>query len=195
MNLTPRQIEILRLTADGYTCPAIARRLFIEANTVKSHRLYMYRRLRARNAAHAVAIAYRRGILGSLSEHLVTASKAKQDVNLVDGFVDDDPMPDEEWQEFHDAARRVGQWREKSDYYQQAAQASGEPCPVTGAAQVFLADNGEVRWKRADEEIHVARELLDDPDVAQNLLTRYQLGVCCPKDFRTVHATRIDEAS
>lgn len=73
MNLTPRQIEILRLTADGYTCPAIARRLFIEVNTVKSHRLYMYRRLRARNAAHAVAIAYRRGILGDHTRQLDSA--------------------------------------------------------------------------------------------------------------------------
>lgn len=76
-------------------------------------------------------------------------------------------------------------WHERADRV---------PCAVTGTAQVFLADNGEVKWKRADDEIHVARELLDDPDISGTLLSRYRLGVCCPANRSTVHATRIDEA-
>lgn len=65
MTLTPRQFEILRLSADGLTCHAIGRKLFIGENTVRTHRKAVIKRLGAKTAAHAVAIAYEQGILVS----------------------------------------------------------------------------------------------------------------------------------
>lgn len=37
MTLTPRQREVVRLLADGYSCPEVARRLGIALNTVRVH--------------------------------------------------------------------------------------------------------------------------------------------------------------
>lgn len=61
--LTPMQFEALLSIAAGETEPETARRLYLSPNTVKAHRRSLYRQLRANNAAHAVDIGYRAGLL------------------------------------------------------------------------------------------------------------------------------------
>ncbi len=61
--LTPREDEILRLTADGLSAPDIARELHLGATTVKTHLQRVYEKLGVSDRAAAVAEAMRRGIL------------------------------------------------------------------------------------------------------------------------------------
>jgi DNA-binding NarL/FixJ family response regulator len=61
--LKPRELELLRLVADGATNREAASRLFVSEATVKAHLLRIYERLGARDRASAVAEAYRRGLL------------------------------------------------------------------------------------------------------------------------------------
>ena len=49
--LTPRQKEILRLVAEGFTNREIAEQLDISVRTVEVHRFNLMRRLRVRNVA------------------------------------------------------------------------------------------------------------------------------------------------
>lgn len=57
--LTRREIDVLGLLADGETAAGIAAALGIALQTVRSTEKLAYRRLGARNAAHAVALAMR----------------------------------------------------------------------------------------------------------------------------------------
>ena len=61
--LTPREDEILRMTADGMSAPEIARSLHLGATTVKTHLQRVYEKLGVSDRAAAVAEAMRRGIL------------------------------------------------------------------------------------------------------------------------------------
>ncbi|MEW9554676.1 response regulator [Nonomuraea sp. NPDC050783] len=61
--LSARELEILRLIADGATNREVARRLFISEATVKSHVLHVYAKLGVNDRAAAVATAFRRGLL------------------------------------------------------------------------------------------------------------------------------------
>jgi two-component system nitrate/nitrite response regulator NarL len=61
--LTPREHEILRMTADGMSAPDIARALHLGATTVKTHLQRVYEKLGVSDRAAAVAEAMRRGIL------------------------------------------------------------------------------------------------------------------------------------
>ncbi|MDX6725397.1 MAG: two-component system, NarL family, nitrate/nitrite response regulator NarL [Baekduia sp.] len=61
--LTPREREVLVLTADGRSGPEIARHLHLSAATVKSHMQNMYEKLGVSDRAAAVAEAMRRGLL------------------------------------------------------------------------------------------------------------------------------------
>jgi DNA-binding CsgD family transcriptional regulator len=61
--LSPRQLEILRLAADGLTVDQTARRLAISVDTVKTFRRRTRRALGAVSTSHAIAIAYRSGLL------------------------------------------------------------------------------------------------------------------------------------
>ncbi|MFB7461225.1 response regulator transcription factor [Streptomyces sp. NPDC056188] len=61
--LSPRLHSILVGIAAGEETPETAARLHLSAHTVKTHRQRLYRALGARNAAHAVAIGMRLGIL------------------------------------------------------------------------------------------------------------------------------------
>jgi len=61
--LRPREIEVLQLAADGFTNREIGHILFVSEETVKSHIRLVLAKLRARNRAHAVAIACRRGLI------------------------------------------------------------------------------------------------------------------------------------
>lgn len=62
--LTSREVAVLRGIAAGLTNKAIGRALYLATDTVKCHVSQLFRTLGARNRAHAVAIAYRRGLIG-----------------------------------------------------------------------------------------------------------------------------------
>ena len=62
-SLSDRELEILRLVADGATNKAVAKQLFISEATVKTHLLHAYDKLGVHQRAAAVAIAYERGLL------------------------------------------------------------------------------------------------------------------------------------
>lgn len=61
--LTARELEILRLVADGTTNQQAAQRLFVSEATVKTHLLHTYAKLGVKDRAAAVAAAYNRGLL------------------------------------------------------------------------------------------------------------------------------------
>ncbi len=61
--LSPREVEVLRLVADGATNQSAARQLMISETTVKTHLLHIYTKLDVRDRASAVATAYKRGLL------------------------------------------------------------------------------------------------------------------------------------
>lgn len=56
-------VDIIRGAAEGETIDEAAIRLGIDANSVSHRRRAAYTRFGARNAPHAVAIAYRKGWL------------------------------------------------------------------------------------------------------------------------------------
>lgn len=57
--ITPRELEVLALIADGHSTREIARSLWITEETVRTHVRRLLDRLGARTRAHAVSIAYR----------------------------------------------------------------------------------------------------------------------------------------
>lgn len=59
--LSSRETEVLELCAAGLYTSAIAKRLFISTETVRSHCSNIRQKLGARTITHAVAIAYRQG--------------------------------------------------------------------------------------------------------------------------------------
>ena len=61
--LTPREIEVLSLLAEGLPNKAIARRLDISDQTVKFHVAAIYGKLGAANRTDAVRRAVRRGLI------------------------------------------------------------------------------------------------------------------------------------
>jgi len=61
--LTARELEILRLAADGLSAPDIAQRLVLSVTTVKTHLQHIYSKLEVSDRAAAVAQALRRGLL------------------------------------------------------------------------------------------------------------------------------------
>jgi len=61
---TAREIEVLQLIADGLVNREIGVRLFLSEETVKSHVRHLLAKLQARSRAHAVAVGYRRGLIG-----------------------------------------------------------------------------------------------------------------------------------
>ena len=60
--LTPRELEVLALVAEGYSTREIAQALWITDETVRTHVRRLLSRLGARTRAHAVAIVYRDGL-------------------------------------------------------------------------------------------------------------------------------------
>src|SRR5262249_61147145 len=61
---TMREIEVLQLISDGLVNREIGNRLFLSEETVKSHVRHLLARLHARSRAHAVAVGFRRGLIG-----------------------------------------------------------------------------------------------------------------------------------
>ena len=64
--LAPHLQETLESLAAGETAREMAQRLYISTNTVKSRLRTLYRQLGARDQAHAVAIAFRLGVLRTM---------------------------------------------------------------------------------------------------------------------------------
>jgi len=61
-DLTPREIEVLALIAEGLTNTEIADRLFVSPTTVKSHINHLFTKASLRDRTQAVNYAYRTGI-------------------------------------------------------------------------------------------------------------------------------------
>jgi DNA-binding NarL/FixJ family response regulator len=61
---TSREIEVLQLISDGLVNREIGQRLFLSEETVKSHVRHLLAKLQARSRAHAVAVGFRRGLIG-----------------------------------------------------------------------------------------------------------------------------------
>jgi predicted ATPase/DNA-binding CsgD family transcriptional regulator len=60
-SLTPTEIEVVRLAADGLTNPEIAARLFMSRNTVKTHLSHVYAKLSVSNRTELATVATARG--------------------------------------------------------------------------------------------------------------------------------------
>jgi DNA-binding CsgD family transcriptional regulator len=61
--LTPREVEILQLAADGMTAPEIAELLVISRHTVRTHFQNVYGKWLVPDRAAAVAEAFRQGLI------------------------------------------------------------------------------------------------------------------------------------
>lgn len=63
VELTPRELEVLTLTADGYTNNEIAEKLFTSRRTVEGHRQSLIDKTGVRNTAALVQFAFRSGLI------------------------------------------------------------------------------------------------------------------------------------
>lgn len=61
--LSPREIEVLQLVADGLSNREVSGRLFLSQATVKSHLVHVYAKLRVDSRTAAVAAAVSRGLI------------------------------------------------------------------------------------------------------------------------------------
>ncbi|KIH99584.1 LuxR family transcriptional regulator [Streptomonospora alba] len=61
--VSDRELEVLRLVADGASNRTAAARLFVSEASIKTHLQHIYDKLGVRDRAAAVAEAYRRGVL------------------------------------------------------------------------------------------------------------------------------------
>ncbi len=61
--LTRRELEVLRLTAEGHSVRQVAAMLFLSAKTVDAHKVNLMRKLHIHNKAHLVQYAFRNNIL------------------------------------------------------------------------------------------------------------------------------------
>jgi DNA-binding NarL/FixJ family response regulator len=61
--LTPRELEVLRLLAEGCSPADIAVRLFISGKTVGTHIEHILSKLGVKSRVQAVAVAYRDGLV------------------------------------------------------------------------------------------------------------------------------------
>ncbi|MDQ2983443.1 MAG: helix-turn-helix transcriptional regulator [Actinomycetota bacterium] len=61
---TAREVEVLQLISEGLVNREIGVRLFLSEETVKSHVRHLLAKLQARSRAHAVAVGFRRSIIG-----------------------------------------------------------------------------------------------------------------------------------
>ncbi|HSM57110.1 MAG TPA: response regulator transcription factor [Candidatus Sulfomarinibacteraceae bacterium] len=66
--LTEREIEVLRLVAQGVSNPDIAERLFITVNTVKTHLRNILDKLQLENRTQAATYAVQKGLISPFDE-------------------------------------------------------------------------------------------------------------------------------
>ena len=63
LGLTERELQVLLGMADGKSNAEIGRELFVSEDTVKTHARRLFRKLGARDRAHAVAAGFRAGLV------------------------------------------------------------------------------------------------------------------------------------
>lgn len=61
--LTAREVEIIRLIAEGYTTKDIANKLFLSFYTIGTHRKNIFKKLRIRNCSELILYALKKGII------------------------------------------------------------------------------------------------------------------------------------
>lgn len=64
LQVTPREIEIVKMIAEGMSTRQISFQLFISEHTVHTHRKNILLKLGVRNMAHLVHYTWQRGWLG-----------------------------------------------------------------------------------------------------------------------------------
>jgi DNA-binding NarL/FixJ family response regulator len=64
VELTERELQVLRGMADGRSNAEIGRELYVAADTVKTRARRLFRKVGAGDRAHAVASAFRAGWVG-----------------------------------------------------------------------------------------------------------------------------------
>jgi DNA-binding NarL/FixJ family response regulator len=69
--LTPRELEILMLLADGLSSPDIAAELVISRRTVGTHVQHILAKLDVHTRTQAVAAAHRAGLTAEVTGHLL----------------------------------------------------------------------------------------------------------------------------
>jgi DNA-binding NarL/FixJ family response regulator len=62
-DLSPRELEVLTLIAQGFWYVEIARTIGVSEETVRSHVRRLLQELKVRSRAHAVTVGFRRGLL------------------------------------------------------------------------------------------------------------------------------------
>jgi DNA-binding NarL/FixJ family response regulator len=65
--LTDRELDVLRLLADGLSAADIGRRLYMAESTAKTHIARIYQKLGASNRAQAIVQAVRAGLISSMN--------------------------------------------------------------------------------------------------------------------------------
>ncbi len=63
ISLTNREVEVIKLIAEGYTTKQIAQKLFLSFHTIVTHRKNIFRKLQVRSSSELVLYAIRQGIL------------------------------------------------------------------------------------------------------------------------------------
>ena len=61
--LTPRELEVLKLVARGLSSRQISESLFLSEATVKTHLAHVYAKLNVRDRVQAVVLAYETGLV------------------------------------------------------------------------------------------------------------------------------------
>ena len=67
MHPTPRELEILKKLAEGYSSKEIGKSLFISQFTVETHKRNLITKMKARNTVHLAILAERSGYLNGAS--------------------------------------------------------------------------------------------------------------------------------
>lgn len=62
--LTERELQVLRGMSLGQSNGEIGQELFLSEDTIKTHARRLFKKLGARDRAHAVAVGFRRGLVG-----------------------------------------------------------------------------------------------------------------------------------
>ena len=74
-SLSPRQVQVLQLVAQGYTSREIAEEIELSVHTVRVHRAQLMQRLNVHNVAELISLAYKAGLLSARQEESSEGSR------------------------------------------------------------------------------------------------------------------------